>query len=78
MALQILNPEDLTTNFTTYLTDFETIKQNIYDFNQKSFHKISFKYNHTPDDKRLIIYNDFVKTPTKDKLFNNSLTIIIF
>jgi hypothetical protein len=77
MALQILNQEDLTTNFTTYLTDFETIKQNIYDFNQKSFHKISFKYNHTPDDKRLIIYNDFVKNPTKDKLFNNSRSIVL-
>lgn len=73
MALQILNYADL----TTYMTDFDTIKQNIYDFNQKSFHKISYKYNHTPDDKRMIIYNDFVKTPTKDKLFNNSRSIVL-
>lgn len=73
MALQILNPHD----FTMYMNDFDTIKQNIYEFNQKSFHKISFKYNHTPDDKRMIIYNDFVKTPTKDKLFNNSRSIVL-
>jgi len=73
MALQILNSIDL----TIYMNDFDTIKQNIYDFNQKSFHKISFKYNHTPDDKRMIIFNDFVKTPTKDQLFNNSRSIVL-
>jgi len=65
MALSIL---------TQYSNDFDKIKKTIYDFNLTSSNKILFRLS---DDNRLIIFNDFVKTPTKDTLFNNSRSIVL-
>jgi hypothetical protein len=71
MALQI--SKHLEQVVKTYNGDFNTIKKVIYDYNLKNSNKISFKLK----DKTMLVYNDFVKNPTKDDLFNNSRSIIL-
>ena len=56
-----------------FTTDFDTIKKNIYDFNIKSSNKISFRVK----DNMMVVYNDFVKNPTKDDIFNHSRSIVL-
>jgi len=71
MTLQFSNKM---TSLSAYMTtDFETIKKTIYDHNIKNSNKISFKLK----DNMMLIYNDFVKTPSKDELFNYSRSIIL-
>jgi hypothetical protein len=71
MTLQFSNKM---TSLSAYMTtDFETIKKTIYDHNIKNSNKISFKLK----DNMMLIYNDFVKTPSKDDLFNYSRSIIL-
>jgi len=71
MALQI--SKHLEQVVKTYNGDFNTIKKVIYDYNLKNSNKISFKLK----DKTMLVYNDFVKNPTKDDLFNNSRSIVL-
>jgi len=70
MALQISNIEKIYSFFNNY---FNTIKKNIYDLNIKNSYKISYKIK----NNMMIIFNDFVKNPTKDELFNNCRSIIL-
>jgi len=71
MSLQISNSLEQISGFFT--NDFNTIKKNIYDFNVKSTNKISFRVK----DNKMVIFNDFVKNPTKDDLFNKSRSIVL-
>ena len=70
MSLQISNLENVTGFFTN---DYETIKKNIYDFNVKSTNKITFKLK----DNMMIVFNDFVRTPTKDEIFNKTRSLVL-
>lgn len=71
MSLSISNFVEQANGFFAH--DFETIKKTIYEFNMKNSNKISFKVK----DNMMVIFNDFVKTPTKDSIFNNSRSIVL-
>lgn len=71
MSLQISDSLEQISGFFT--NDFSTIKKNIYDFNVKSTNKISFRVK----NNMMVVYNDFVKNPTKDDLFNKSRSIVL-
>jgi len=71
MALQISNNFEQLSNY--FSGDFETIKKKIYDYNIKNQNKISYKLK----DNMMLIFNDFVKNPTKDQLFNHSRSIVL-
>jgi hypothetical protein len=70
MSLQISSLENVNAFFTN---DFDTIKKNIYDLNVKNSNKISFRLK----DNMMIVYNDFVRTPTKEELFNKTRSLVL-
>jgi hypothetical protein len=70
MSLQISSLENVNAFFTN---DFGTIKKNIYDLNVKNSNKISFRLK----DNMMIVYNDFVRTPTKEELFNKTRSLVL-
>ena len=71
MTLQFTNKMATLSSYMT--NNFETIKKTIYDHNIKNSNKISFKVK----ENMMLIYNDFVKTPSKEDLFNYSRSIIL-
>lgn len=71
MTLQISNQMTVLSAFMQ--NDFETIKQKIYDHNITNSNKISFKLK----DNMMLIYNDFVLTPSKSDLFNHSRSVVL-
>ena len=71
MTLQFTNKMATLSSYMT--NNFETIKKTIYDHNIKNSNKISFKLK----ENMMLIYNDFVKTPSKEDLFNYSSSIIL-
>ncbi len=70
MSLQISSIANVAGFFTN---DFETIKKNIYEFNLKSPNKISFKLK----NNMMIVFNDFVRNPTKDEIFNKTRSLVL-
>ena len=61
-------------NLNPYFSgSIDNIKKNIYDHNTKNTHKIFFKIK----DNLMLIFNDFVKTSTKDDIFNNARSLIL-
>ena len=70
MSLQISSLENVNAFFTN---DFGTIKKNIYDLNVKNSNKISFRLK----DNMMIVYNDFVRNPTKEELFNKTRSLVL-
>jgi hypothetical protein len=73
MALQISNNSEQLEQLNFFNSNFDTIKTNIYGYNIKNYNKILFKIK----DNMMLIFNDFVKTPTKDNLFNISRSVIL-
>jgi hypothetical protein len=70
MSLQFSSLENVSQLFSS---DIQTVKKNIHDFNVTSPNKISYKIK----DNMLIIFNDFVRTPTKNELFNKSRSLVL-